>query len=129
MKFLKRFKQKAKQLKSETQVLIIAYKDQRTAFAAKILIGITIGYLLSPIDLIPDFIPVLGLVDDIIIVPLLIVASVKLIPYNVLNEARETVKNSSAKLKKNNWGFGIATIAIWITIIFFAYKYFKHLWS
>ena len=69
---LSKLKQKARQLKSEAQVLMIAYKDKRTPVTAKILIGITVGYLLSPIDLIPDFIPVLGLLDDLIIVPILI---------------------------------------------------------
>ena len=126
MKFLQRLKQKAKQLKSETQVLIIVYKDKRTPLLAKVLIGITIGYLLSPIDLIPDFIPVFGLVDDVIIVPLLIVASIKLIPSDVLNEARETVKTSAIQLKKNSWIFGILIIIMWSMLIFFAYRYFKH---
>ena len=126
MKFLQRLTQKAKQLKSETQVLIIVYKDKRTPLLAKVLIGITIGYLLSPIDLIPDFIPVFGLVDDVIIVPLLIVASIKLIPSDVLNEARETVKTSAIQLKKNSWIFGILIIIMWSMLIFFAYRYFKH---
>ena len=102
MQLFQNLKQKARKSKSETQVLLIAYKDKRTPLAAKILIGITVGYLLSPIDVIPDFIPVLGLLDDVIIVPLLITASIRLIPQIVLNEARETVKTSNQKLKKNN---------------------------
>lgn len=69
MKAIQRLQQKTKQLKSEVQILMIAYKDKRTPLTAKILIGITAGYLLSPIDLIPDFIAVLGLLDDLIIVP------------------------------------------------------------
>lgn len=77
MKLLDNLKQKAKKLKSEAQVLMIAYKDNRTPLKAKILIGITVGYLLSPIDLIPDFIPVLGILDDLIIVPALIALSIK----------------------------------------------------
>ena len=89
MSLIQTLKQKAKKLKAEAQVLMIAYKDKRTPLTAKILIGITIGYLLSPIDLIPDFIPVLGLLDDLIIVPALIALSIKLIPEIVLHDARE----------------------------------------
>lgn len=78
---------------------MIAYKDKRTPIAAKMLIGITIGYLLSPIDLIPDFIPVIGLLDDLIIVPALIALSNKLIPEVVLKVARENHFNHLWKLK------------------------------
>ena len=126
MKLIQRLKQKARHLKSEAQVLIIAYKDKRTPLGAKILIGITVGYLLSPIDLIPDFIPVLGLLDDLIIVPLLITASVKLIPENVLSEAREIIKTSVKRTKKSNWIFGCIIITIWLTLIFFICRHFKY---
>jgi uncharacterized membrane protein YkvA (DUF1232 family) len=129
MNFLQKLKQKAKHLKTEAQVLMIAYKDSLTPLRAKILISLTIGYLLSPIDLIPDFIPILGLLDDLIIVPLLITASIKLIPAIVLLEAREAVKTSSERYKKNNWIFGCIIIAIWLTLIFFLYRQFSYLWK
>ncbi len=112
MSLLTKLKQKARELKSEAQVLMIAYKDKRTPITAKILIGITVGYLLSPIDLIPDFIPVLGLLDDLIIVPLLISLSIKLIPKIILEEARKKVEQQPA-LKKN-WLFALLIITIWI---------------
>ncbi|HSM62649.1 MAG TPA: YkvA family protein, partial [Gillisia sp.] len=69
MGFLQKLKEKVKHLKSEIQVLSIAYSDKRTPWTAKLLIGLTVGYLLSPIDLVPDFIPVLGILDDLILVP------------------------------------------------------------
>lgn len=117
MGLLVKLKQKARQLKSEARILIIAYKDKRTPLTAKILIGITVGYLLSPIDLIPDFIPVLGLLDDLIIVPLLITTSIKLIPESVLSDAREKVKNKPERYKKTNWLFALVIIAIWIVML------------
>ena len=83
---MQRLKQKAKQLKSETQVLIIVYKDKRTPLLAKVLIGITIGYLLSPIDLIPDFIPVLGVADDIILVSIVLGWVMQAAPREVIEE-------------------------------------------
>ena len=79
-------KEITKQLKSKITVVFLAYKRADTPFLAKIIIAITIGYALSPIDLIPDFIPILGYLDDIIILPLLIALSIKLIPSNILKE-------------------------------------------
>jgi uncharacterized membrane protein YkvA (DUF1232 family) len=129
MQLIKKLRQKAKQLKSEAQVLMIAYKDTRTPFNAKILIGITVGYLLCPIDLIPDFIPVLGLLDDLIIVPLLIVASIKLIPVNVLSDARAEVTRNPERFKKTNWLFAILVITIWISLGFLLYRQIRYLWE
>jgi len=127
MKVIQRLKRKAKELKSEVQVLIIAYKDKRTPASAKILIGITAGYLLSPIDLIPDFIPVIGLLDDLIIVPFLIKLSLKLIPETVLEDARKEAFNNSRQLKKTNWLFAIIIIFIWLAFIHFVYGQLRHL--
>jgi len=86
---LDRLKEKVSALKRELSVLRIAYKDKRTPFLAKLMLWLTVGYLLSPIDLIPDFIPVLGLLDDLVIVPLLIKVSIRLIPVEVIEDARK----------------------------------------
>jgi len=118
LSLLSTLKHRAKQLKAEAQVLILAYRDKRTPLTAKILIGITVGYLLSPIDLIPDFIPILGLFDDFIIVPVLIALSIKLIPPTVLNDAREQLKNNPQRYKKNNWLFAALIIIIWLSILY-----------
>lgn len=125
MGILSELKQKARHLKSEAQVLMIAYKDKRTPLSAKILIGITVGYLLSPIDLIPDFIPVLGLLDDLIIVPLLISISIKLIPESVLNDAREAIRSNPKKLKKANWAFAALIVVIWLSVLYYTYRYIR----
>lgn len=86
---LKWLKQQANRLKTEMQVLKLAYRDKRTPWMAKLLLAVAIGYLYSPIDLIPDFIPVLGQLDDLILVPGLIWLSLRLIPTIVLTEARQ----------------------------------------
>jgi len=127
LKFITRLKQRAKRLKSDAQILVIAYKDIRTPTGAKLLIALAVGYLLSPIDLIPDFIPVLGLLDDVIIAPILISASLKLIPKSVLEEARESLKNNPAKLKKTNWLFASGIVLIWICTLYWIYKFYKRL--
>lgn len=125
MRVLDKLKQRARQLKSEAQVLMIAHKDKRTPASAKILIGITVSYLLSPIDLIPDFIPVLGLLDDLVIVPALIALSIKLIPGEVLNSAREQLKNNPERYKKNNWLFAIIIVIIWLSALYFVFVRIK----
>lgn len=122
MKLFSKLKQKAKELKSEAQVLLIAYRDPGTPLSAKILIGLSVGYLLSPIDLIPDFIPVLGLLDDLIIVPLLITISIKLIPPKILEEARQKAKSNPQILKKTNWAFAILIITLWLILVFVVFK-------
>ncbi len=122
MSWLQKLKQKARELKKQVQILMIAYKDKRTPFPAKIIIGITVAYFLSPIDLIPDFIPVLGMLDDLIIVPALILLSIKLIPKPVLNDARERLENNPAIHKKANWVFAIVIILIWLWVLYFILK-------
>jgi uncharacterized membrane protein YkvA (DUF1232 family) len=129
MQLIDKLKQQARQLKSEAQVLILAYSDKRTPLSAKIIIGLTVGYLLSPIDLIPDFIPVIGYLDDLLIVPLLITLSIKLIPSVVLTEARQSIKYNPKKIKKNNWIFAAIIISIWLALFYTAYRHFSYLWK
>ena len=77
-------REKAKQLKTDVYALYLAYKDPRVPWYAKAFMALIIGYALSPIDLIPDFIPVLGYLDDLIIIPAGISLSLKMIPKEVL---------------------------------------------
>ena len=126
MQWLQQLKQKTKQLKQEAQILVVAYGDKRTPVIAKFLIAITVGYLLSPIDLIPDFIQVLGLLDDLIIVPLLITLSLRIIPSVVLADARATVQANPAVLKKESWIAAMLIITIWLLLLYFTYQHFAH---
>lgn len=129
MKLISKLKQSANRLKSEAQVLMRAYTDKRTPVAAKILIGLTVGYLMSPIDLIPDFIPVLGFLDDVVIVPLLISISIKLVPAIVLSDARQSIKDKPYILKRNNRVFAVLIVIVWLLLFYFVYRHFKHLWK
>ena len=105
---------------------MLAYRDKRTPFAAKLLIGLTVGYLMSPIDLIPDFIPVLGLLDDLLIVPALITFSIKLIPEEVIRDARLRAVSDPAMQKRNNWIFAILIILVWIVLAVLLYRLVWH---
>lgn len=74
------WKERAEKLKTELPALFLALKDRDTPLTAKIFAGVTIAYALSPVDLIPDFIPVLGYLDDLLLLPALVALTVKLIP-------------------------------------------------
>jgi uncharacterized membrane protein YkvA (DUF1232 family) len=117
MKWIEKLKQRAKQLKSEINVLIVAYHDKRVGLWPKLLLAVTIGYLLSPVDLIPDFIPVLGLIDDLLVVPFLIRLSIKALPAEVLVDARLKVEAGSFKTGPLKWLALIVIALIWICSI------------
>ena len=116
MKITDKMKVKAETLKKEITAIYYAYKHPETNLLPKIIILFTLGYALSPVDLIPDFIPVLGYLDDLIIIPALIALSIKLIPQDIINESREKALREPVKLKKNNT-FALFFIAIWITLL------------
>jgi uncharacterized membrane protein YkvA (DUF1232 family) len=86
-----RWRARAAELKAEAQTLYLACRDPRVPWYAKLLAAAVVAYALSPIDLIPDFIPVLGQLDDLIIVPLGIALAIRLMPRSVYEEHRRTV--------------------------------------
>jgi uncharacterized membrane protein YkvA (DUF1232 family) len=116
LKLVKKLKEKAIKLKREIIVIYYAYKNPKTGILPKFIIVITLGYTLSPIDLIPDFIPIIGYLDDLIILPLLLTLSLRLIPDDVLKESREKAVNEPLQLKKN-WFTATLFILIWVGLI------------
>lgn len=111
---IENWKQKARRLKQEIHAIYLAYKDPRTPLYAKIFAACVIGYAFSPIDLIPDPIPILGYLDDLILIPLGIAIVIKMIPPKVLQECREKAQITQGEGKKKNWIAGSIIIAIWI---------------
>ena len=103
-------------LKRETLAVYLAAKDERTPWYAKVIALCTVAYALSPIDLIPDFIPILGYLDDVIIVPAGIALAIRLIPVEALEDARETAANSSVERSVGYVGMGFIAI-VWIVIL------------
>lgn len=89
---LEEWKQWAGRLKSETYALYLAYGDPRMPWYAKLFAALVVGYAFSPIDLIPDAIPVLGYLDDLILVPLGVALAVRMIPEDVLSESRQKAR-------------------------------------
>ena len=88
-----RLKNIASEFKTELQVYRLVLKHKRTPFVSKLLLWIAIGYLLLPFDLIPDFIPILGQIDDVIIIPLLVYIAIKFIPPDVIDECRRLIED------------------------------------
>ena len=110
-------KERAKKLKSDIPALALALKDANTPILAKILAGITVAYALSPIDLIPDFIPVLGYLDDVILLPLLAAATIKLIPPAVFDKYRTQAEGMWENGKPKRWYYALPIILIRVLLI------------
>lgn len=107
----------ARRIKRDGVTLWFAYRHPKTPFVAKVLSIFVVAYALSPVDLIPDFIPILGYVDDVLLLPALIWIAVRLIPTNVLEECRvkgdEWIAREGRK-PRNYWG-ALLVITLWIT--------------
>jgi uncharacterized membrane protein YkvA (DUF1232 family) len=119
----------ARNLKKYVFVLYFAYKDSRVPWYAKVFTAIVVAYAFSPIDFIPDFIPVLGYLDDIIIVPLGIKLALKMIPNAVIKDCEEKADELMVKGKPKNWLVGTLIIIFWGIILIWGsmaiFQYFK----
>jgi uncharacterized membrane protein YkvA (DUF1232 family) len=112
------FKERAVALKTDIPAVFIALKHKETPLLAKILAGITIAYALSPIDIIPDFIPIVGLFDEVILLPGLIAIIIKLIPHDIFQDCKKEAANLWADGKPKKWYYAIPIVLIWLLVIF-----------
>ena len=117
LRAIERLKQKSRHLKIEIYALYLAYRDPRVPWYAKTFVAIVVGYAFSPIDLIPDFIPVLGYLDDLVLIPLGVAVALKMIPERVMEECRIRSKEVMSKKKPVNWMAAIVIICIWLMLI------------
>lgn len=115
-------KKRAKQLKKDIPAVFLALKHKQTPVIAKVVAGITVGYALSPIDLIPDFIPILGYLDDLILLPALAAITIKLIPKEVMRECREKSENLWADGKPKKWYYAMPIVLFWLVIVWLIVK-------
>lgn len=116
MAFLAALKQRAHHLKAETFALYLAARDPGTPWYAKLLVAGIVAYALSPIDLIPDFVPVLGYLDDLILIPMGIALAIKLIPHSVLAECRARANETLQNAKPVSRVAGAVIVAIWLLL-------------
>ena len=110
-------KEKLRQLAEDIPALCLAMKEKYTPFLAKILAGTAVVYALSPIDLIPDFIPVIGYLDDLILLPLLVALTLKLIPDETFERCREQARQMYQQGMKKHWYYMLPIILIWAILI------------
>src|SRR5713101_4901235 len=116
MERFKRWKQQAKQLKLEVYALYLAYRDPRVPWHAKAFIACVVGYAFSPIDLIPDPIPILGYLDDLVLLPLGVLAARRMIPPEVLRECRQRAEVVIQQGKPVNRIAAGVIVAIWLAL-------------
>jgi uncharacterized membrane protein YkvA (DUF1232 family) len=126
MNLIEQLKSWARSLKKDVLILWFSAKNPKTPLAPKAICIFIVAYALSPIDLIPDFIPVLGYVDDLILLPILIWSAITLIPNIIIQDSRaqaeEWLKHNNTKPKSK---FGLLiVIFIWAVMLFWTYRFF-----
>lgn len=105
-------RRRAGELKRETYALHLAYRDPRTPWIARIVAGCVVAYAFSPLDLIPDFVPVLGYLDDLVLVPLGVALALRLIPPAVMADCRARARAATGR--PHSWTAAAAIVAIWL---------------
>lgn len=114
---LEKLKDTAKKLKKQIFILYFAYQDDRVAWYTKLFTASVVAYAFSPIDLIPDFIPVLGYLDDIILVPLGILLVLRMLPEEVIDDCTVKAERRLGTDKPKNWFVGALILLLWCTLI------------
>jgi uncharacterized membrane protein YkvA (DUF1232 family) len=117
---LARLKRWAAELKAQVVTLWFCRRDPRTPLAAKMMAAVVVAYALSPIDLIPDFIPVLGLLDELILLPVGVYLTMRLIPPEVLADARPQADAWLAEKPRNYWAAAVIVL-VWIAVAYWAW--------
>lgn len=111
-------KERAKKLKTDIPAVFLALKRRETPWYAKLLAGVTVAYALSPIDLIPDFIPVLGYLDDLIILPALVALTIRLVPAAVMAQCRAEAEDMWKNGKPEKWYYALPIVLVWLLVVF-----------
>jgi len=118
--FIETWKHRARELKTEVYAIYLAYKDPRVPLYARIFAACVVGYALSPIDLIPDPIPILGYLDDLVLIPLGVALAIKMIPPIVLAECRDKSREVMKQGKPVNRIVAVIIITIWLLLAILA---------
>jgi uncharacterized membrane protein YkvA (DUF1232 family) len=117
MAILTSLREQARHLKTETFALYLAARHTATPWYAKLIVAAIVAYALSPIDLVPDFVPILGYLDDLILIPLGITLAIKMIPPDVMSECRARARESMANGKLISYVAGAVIVLIWLTLV------------
>ena len=129
MTTLQKLKQQARRLKTELYALYLAYRDPRVPWYARVFAACVVGYAFSPIDLIPDPIPILGYLDDLILVPIGITLALKMIPPEVMAECRVRAQSTTQRNKQKNWIAAGVILIIWVLLLVLAVRFMLHVFN
>ncbi len=113
---MEKLRKRARQLKAETYALYLAYRDDRVPWYAKVFAACVVAYAFSPLDLIPDFVPILGYLDDLILVPVGIILAVKMIPPEVMAESRLKARELRDRDRPKNWITAGIIVLVWLLL-------------
>jgi uncharacterized membrane protein YkvA (DUF1232 family) len=116
MEAFERWKEGARQIRKDVYTLYYVYKDPRVPLYAKVLVAAVVAYAASPIDLIPDFVPIIGYLDDLVIVPLGIIIALKTVPKPVIEECRAKAEAANDAGTLRRWYSAFIIIAIWFFV-------------
>ena len=119
---MSRFKDKTSEVNKKIGTMFIAMRRSDTPLYAKIACGMLVWYVLSPVDVIPDFIPVLGMVDDFVILPFLMALCVSLMPEEIMEECSAQAEEIWASEGKQKFVYAIPILLFWCLIFFFLAK-------
>ncbi len=97
--------------------MFLALKHSRTPFLAKMMAGMTVAYAFSPIDFIPDFIPVLGYLDDVILLPILVAITIKLIPKEIFEECQVEAEKIWVDGRPKKWYYAVPIVVVWVLVL------------
>ncbi len=111
------WKHRARSLHEEVYALYLAYRDPRVPWHAKAFAACVVGYALSPIDVIPDFIPILGHLDDLVLVPLGVLAARRMIPAAILAECRERAREVLREGRPVSRVAAVLIVAVWLAVV------------
>ena len=117
------WKGRAARLKRDIPAVFLAMRRKETPLLAKVLAGVAVAYALSPVDLIPDFIPVLGLLDDLLLLPLLVAGAVRRIPAQVMDDCRVQAEGMWRDGKPKRWYYAVPIVALWALLLFVLLKW------
>lgn len=115
-------KARARQLKTDIPSVFLCLRSPQTPLLAKILAAVTVCYALSPIDLVPDFIPILGYLDDLILLPLLVSLTIKALPSDLFNQYRQEAAGLWQEGKPQKWYYALPILIFWLIIIYWIGK-------
>jgi uncharacterized membrane protein YkvA (DUF1232 family) len=114
---LEAWKRRARQLSAQTYTLYLSYRHPKTPWYAKVFAALVVGYVFSPIDPIPDFIPGVGFLDEMVVVPIGVLIATKLIPRDVFEECREKAREVAEGEKPVNRTAAVVIVAVWLLCV------------